>query len=150
MPRALLVIRLLFGAAMAVSGYAAWTGRERAELTYSTHNWGLAFMAIGAWSVLSAARGWQRKVEISPSGVTHPQIRPPLVRWQDVAEVKSRRWIFSRFVVVKFRDGADYRLSSLLWRWRKLKQITFLPFYFGIDAETLANALSMRRDTQAF
>jgi hypothetical protein len=149
-PRTLLALRMLFGAAMIVSGYSAWAGRERPEFSYSTHSWGIFWMAMGAWTLLTAARGLRRKIEISPRGVTHPQIRPPMVRWEDVAEVKSRRWIFSRFVIVKFRDGADYRLSSLLWRWRKLKQITFLPFYFGIDAETLANALSMRRDTQAF
>jgi hypothetical protein len=149
-PRIILVTRMLFGAALAVSGYAAWTGRERPEFTYSTHGWGIFWMAMGAWSVVGAIRSWGRKVEISSSGISHPQVRPSLVPWEDVAEVKLRRWLFSRFVVLKFRDGTDYRLAPLLWRWRKLKQLTFLPLFFGVDPETLANALSSRRDMHAF
>ena len=144
-------MRLVLGAALVVSGIFAQTGRHRADLLYSTPGWGWFWIALGVWSLVSANPFRRRlNVEISPIGIQHPQVRPSHIAWEDVAEVTLKRWLFSSFVLVKFRHGTDFRLNALLWRWRKVKQISFLPSFFGVDAETLANALKLRRDLRVF
>jgi hypothetical protein len=142
--------RLFFALTMISSGLYAVLGRHRTDLMYSTPGWGWAWIALGAFSLFQVATFRRIRVEVSPTGIRHPQIRPADVAWEDVAEIKSKRWFLSSFVLVIFRDGAQFRLSAPLWRWRKVKQIMFTPTFFGVDAETLANALKIRRDLRAF
>jgi hypothetical protein len=141
--------RLLFGGALIVSGTVALVGRSRPDLLYSTAGWAWFWIVMGTWSLTNTS--FRRlNVEISPNGIQHPQVRPSSIRWEDVADVRLKRWLFSSFVLVKFREHTDFRLNNLLWRWRKVKQLTVLPNFFGVDAETLANGLKLRRDLHVF
>jgi len=142
--------RLVFGAALVVSGIFALLGRNRVDLAYSTPGWAWFWIALGAWSLVSASTYRRLNVVITPAGIQHPQVRPSQIPWEDVSEVILKRWLFSSFVLVKLREHTDFRLSPLLWRWRKVTRISFLPNYFGTDAETLASALKLRHDLHAF
>ena len=149
-PRVVWAARFVFSAALIATGFAALTSPARADLAYSTPAWGLFWIAMGAWALADTARLPRRWVEVLPSGIRHPQVRPSQIPWEDVAEVKLQRWLLAAFVVVRFREGANYHFAAPLWRWRRVRRIRLLPLFFGVDAATLANALNMRRDVRAF
>jgi hypothetical protein len=148
-PLVVWVARIVSSLAVIASGVVLLIGPARPELNYSGPGAGLTCIVIGASSLAFVVER-RRWIELSQAGIDHPQVRPRLVAWQDVVEIKSRRWLFSKLVQVKFREGAGYRLAPRPWRWREERQFTIFPLFFGVDADILANALSMRRDTHVF
>lgn len=139
-------VRFLLYVAWSLS--AAWAMAHPAGLDgpYANPTYMWILLAIGVWGLVSTFSVPRIALEISPMGIRHTQIKPALIPWSDVTEIKLKRWLLSQFVLVIFRPETDYHLARMLWQWRKIPRLTMSPFGFGVDADTLLRALQLRRD----
>jgi hypothetical protein len=105
----------------------------------------VALLAMGALVIAYGLLTKREHLTLSPDGIDWSQIKPHFMPWIDVKSSGVRRWLlFSAMAVVEVRGVGKY------FRKGKLKRTSsqcfgILPFLFGLDAETLAKAIALRR-----
>jgi hypothetical protein len=107
------------------------------------------FMVLGAWLV-SIAFLPRTYIAMSPQGLDYSHMRPSRVSWHDIIDLKLHSHFTTSYIDVTLKDSTEFRSANLFSRWHRVSKLTVMPAMFGIDGETLMQAIDVRRNVFTF
>jgi len=87
---------------------------------------------------------------LSPESLAHSRLRPAVIAWEDLADVKSRKVLLSTTLTLVLRGTREFRPASLLARWRRVDKVQLNPITFGVDPDVLKQGIELRRNVFTF
>ena len=142
---AILMCALLFVAGVwGLSGHVAPSGLSDSPLM------SVLFIAIGAYGVVLSLFSPRIRMRLSPDGLEYNLMRPAMVPWHDITDVKLHSLFVGSWIVLTLKNTAEFRSAKPLARWRGVTRLSISPLMFGIDPEVLKQAIDVRRNVFTF
>jgi hypothetical protein len=149
-----LIVRVLRGLSLvlmiAAGAWGLWT---KTSPTASTNispfmNW--FFVGIGLYGSCYFVFYPRQRMTFTPENLVHSQVRPSVIAWEEVADVRAKTMLMSTTLTLLLRESREFRPASLLSRWQRVDKLVLNPLIFGIEPDDLRQAIDLRRNVFTF
>lgn len=157
-PQATLVLRqsplvrcvsLFVTSAVVATAYCLFVEGAAPDKLFASPIWVPIFIAIAGLGLVWAVITPGFRLAISPHGIEYSRVKPTVIAWDDVAEVRLETSHDDLIVKLVLSDTKDFRSRFRLLPWRKINEVALDPQRFGIDPRVLEQGLALRRNAYA-
>jgi hypothetical protein len=110
----------------------------------------LLLLGLGVYGFAALALNPRQQLTLTPQNLVYSRLRPTVVAWEDLADVKSRKVLMSTALTLILRETREFRAASLLSRWRRVDKVQLNSMNFGVDADVLKRGIELRRNVFTF
>jgi len=110
----------------------------------------LLLIGLGTYGLLRLLLNPRQRLVLTPQSLSYSQVRPAVIAWDDLAEVRAKTFLTRTTLTLQLRDRREFRPASLLARWRRVEKVSFNPLTFGVDPKVLEKGIELRRNVFTF
>jgi hypothetical protein len=110
----------------------------------------LLLLAFGVYGLAAMVVNPRLQLTLTPQSLAHSRLRPAVIAWEDLADIKTRKVLMSTALTLVFRETREFRPASLLARWRRVDKVQLNPIIFGVDPDVLKRGIEIRRNVFTF
>ena len=110
----------------------------------------MLLLGLGVYSLAALVLNPRLQLTLTPQSLAHSRLRPAVIAWEDLADVKSRKRLMNTVLTLVFRETREFRPASLLARWRRVDKVQVDAMAFGVDPDVLRRGIELRRNVFTF
>jgi hypothetical protein len=110
----------------------------------------LLLLGFGVYGLAALVFNPRLQLILTPQSLAHSRLRPAVIAWEDLADIKSRKVLLSTRLTLVLRETREFRPASLLARWRRVDKVQLNPITFGVDPDVLRQGIEVRRNVFTF